>query len=192
MNFNSHTDAVVAVSVELVNLLTSGYKQGRPFEPPQHEERKVSLATVLSARKRDRRQVTDTELAELTALAGRLRPVFAAVSADDTDDAAERVNALLRDTAAHPLLMKHDGEPWHIHFHGDRDSYTNDWAAGCATGLAIVLGSEHYDRLGECTAPACDRVFVDTSRNGTRRFCSTACQNRVKTAAFRAREKARR
>ncbi|WP_456236959.1 CGNR zinc finger domain-containing protein [Actinomadura physcomitrii] len=32
-----------------------------------------------------------------------------------------------------------------------------------------------------------DRVYVDTSRNGKRRFCSTACQNRVKTAAFRAR-----
>jgi hypothetical protein len=30
-------------------------------------------------------------------------------------------------------------------------------------------------------------VYVDTSRNGTRRFCSTSCQNRVKAAAFRAR-----
>jgi predicted RNA-binding Zn ribbon-like protein len=30
-------------------------------------------------------------------------------------------------------------------------------------------------------------VYVDTSRNGTRRFCSTTCQNRVKTAAFRSR-----
>jgi len=44
-----------------------------------------------------------------------------------------------------------------------------------------------YDRLGVCTAPRCDRVYVDTSRNGTRRYCSTSCQNRVKTAAFRAR-----
>ena len=61
------------------------------------------------------------------------------------------------------------------------------WAAGCATGLAVVLGSEFHDRLGVCTAPRCDRVYVDTSRNGTRRYCSTACQNRVKAAAFRAR-----
>jgi predicted RNA-binding Zn ribbon-like protein len=50
-----------------------------------------------------------------------------------------------------------------------------------------VLGSEFNDRLGVCTAPHCDRVYVDVSRNGTRRFCSTACQGRVKTAAFRAR-----
>jgi len=51
----------------------------------------------------------------------------------------------------------------------------------------VVLGGEMPDRLGVCTAPRCDRVFVDTSRNGTRRYCSTSCQNRVKTAAFRAR-----
>jgi predicted RNA-binding Zn ribbon-like protein len=36
-----------------------------------------------------------------------------------------------------------------------------------------------------CTAPHCDRVYVDTSRNGSKRFCSTACQNRVKAATFR-------
>ncbi|GAB3474003.1 CGNR zinc finger domain-containing protein [Nocardiopsis coralliicola] len=38
------------------------------------------------------------------------------------------------------------------------------------------------------SAGQCDRVFADTSRNGTRRFCSTACQNRAKAAAFRARK----
>ena len=32
-----------------------------------------------------------------------------------------------------------------------------------------------------------DRVYLDASKNGTRRFCSTACQNRVKAAAHRAR-----
>nr|WP_281353576.1 CGNR zinc finger domain-containing protein [Phytoactinopolyspora mesophila] len=58
-----------------------------------------------------------------------------------------------------------------------------------ATGLAVVLGNPVFDRLGICTAPMCDRVFVDTSRNGARRFCSTACQNRVKAAAFRARQR---
>jgi len=58
---------------------------------------------------------------------------------------------------------------------------------GDLTGLAIAVGGEYCDRLGVCTAPHCDRVYVDTSRNGTRRYCSTSCQNRVKTAAFRAR-----
>jgi len=59
-----------------------------------------------------------------------------------------------------------------------------------AVGLAYVLGSEYADRIGVCSAPDCDRVYVDVSRNGTKRFCSTACQNRVKAAAFRARRAA--
>lgn len=59
-----------------------------------------------------------------------------------------------------------------------------------ATALATVLGNAAIERLGICNAAACDRVYVDVSKNGTRRFCSTACQNRVKAAAFRARRTA--
>jgi predicted RNA-binding Zn ribbon-like protein len=124
------------------------------------------------------------EAASLCFVAARLREVFEAGSADA---AASLVNAQLAGTGAHPRLEKHDGEPWHLHFTAADDTLVTGWAAGCATGLAVVLGSELYDRLGVCTAPRCDRVYVDTSRNGTRRYCSTACQNRVKTAAFRAR-----
>jgi predicted RNA-binding Zn ribbon-like protein len=92
-----------------------------------------------------------------------------------------------RCSLARPRLTRHDEESWHLHYHGMDDSLSAQWAASCVTGLAVVLGGELHDRLGVCTAPNCDRVYVDTSRNGTRRFCSTACQNGVKTAAFRAR-----
>ena len=120
-------------------------------------------------------------------MAAELRGVFEAVSADAVDDAARQVNALLIRTGARPELERHDGQPWHLHFHAADNSLPDGWAAGCATGLAVVLGSDGCDRLGVCTAPRCDRVYVDISRNGTRRYCSTSCQNRVKTAAFRAR-----
>ncbi|WP_405875666.1 CGNR zinc finger domain-containing protein [Streptomyces xanthophaeus] len=42
----------------------------------------------------------------------------------------------------------------------------------------------------EGQAGRCDRVYADTSRNAARQFCSTACQNRTKAAAFRARRSA--
>ena len=58
---------------------------------------------------------------------------------------------------------------------------------GAALGLAVALGSDLAGRLGVCDAPGCDRVYVDASRNGGRRFCSTRCQNRVKAAAHRRR-----
>ncbi|MFC4117457.1 CGNR zinc finger domain-containing protein [Nonomuraea zeae] len=175
------------MAVALVNALTPGEQRGRVLPWPEDlgAAATAGLRTVYPAY----RAVTAADGAELAHVAERLRRVFAAVAVADIDTAANQVNELLVETSARPMLEKHDGEPWHLHFHGTSGTVAGDWAASCATGLAIVLGSEFSDRLGVCTAPHCDRVYVDVSRNGTRRFCSTACQNRVKTAAFRARSK---
>ena len=59
------------------------------------------------------------------------------------------------------------------------------WGARSATGLAMVIGSSDAARLGICTSAPCDRVVVDTSRNGNRRFCSPRCANRAGVVAFR-------
>ncbi len=210
MNFSSHIDTVVTAAVRLVNVLTAGEAHGREYAPPggarlgeaaaaalaaaydtPPDAEELPAARAASPRGRPAgpgiRQVSGQEAAELAAVAGVLRTVFEAVAAGDVDAAAGIVNTLLGRTGARPLLDKHDGEPWHLHFTSVDDSLVQGWAAGCATGLAIVLGTDDRGRLGVCTAPRCDRVYVDTSRNGTKRFCSTACQNRVKTAAFRAR-----
>ena len=187
MNFVSHTDVVVAMAVALVNLLTEGEDRGRTYLPPDGAQRAARLNALFESA-RSRTRVNAAEAGSFGPVATGLRPVFTAVAADNVDDAAHRVNDMLAATGAHPVLERHDGEPWHIHFHpSDETSLAESWAAGCATGLAIVLGGDLYDRLGVCTAPRCDRVYVDTSRNGSRRFCSTACQNRVKAAAFRER-----
>jgi predicted RNA-binding Zn ribbon-like protein len=181
VNFNSHTDLVVGFTVTLVNTLTPGERRGRPYVPPDGEARRAALAEIGAG------DLGGPDIAILAEAAARLRAVFEAAATGDADTAAQSVNLLLEETRARPLLSRHDGEPWHLHFHGTDGSIATDWSAGCATALAVVLGGEFHDRLGVCTAPHCDRVHVDVSRNGTRRFCSTACQNRVKTAAFRAR-----
>jgi predicted RNA-binding Zn ribbon-like protein len=47
-------------------------------------------------------------------------------------------------------------------------------------------------RIRECSAPDCALLFVDASRPGRRRWCSTdACGNRTRTKAYRTRQKAR-
>ena len=187
VNFNSHTDLVVGVAVALVNLLTDGEDRSRKYLPPEGDERAHAISALFKSAG-GRRPVTVAEANEFGPVAAELRAVFAAVAAGDIDAAAIAVNAMLDSTGARPALERHDGEPWHLHFHSaDETSMVKGWQAGCATGLAIVLGGELYDRLGVCTATHCDRVYVDTTRNGSRRFCSTACQNRVKAAAFRAR-----
>jgi predicted RNA-binding Zn ribbon-like protein len=177
----------VGASVGLINVLTAGEAHGRPYQPPSGVDLPAAVGAVLHAASPASREVSEQDAAALREFAGELRTIFEAVSLDDVDAAAQQVNKLLAATGARPALDRHDGEGWHLHFHGYTDGLATGWAAGCATGLAIVLGTEDRGRLGVCTAPRCDRVYVDISRNGTRRFCSTTCQNRVKTAAFRAR-----
>lgn len=187
MNFSSHLDAVVTVAVELVNALTPGEAHGRDYLPPDGQALAALATAALRAGRPDTREVSPAEASAFSDFAWALRLVFDDVSTGRLDQAAGQVNGLLAETGARPMLDRHDGEPWHLHFHGAQDSLVTGWAAGCATGLAVVLGSDLHGRLGLCTADRCDRVYVDTSKNGTRRFCSTACQNRVKAAAFRAR-----
>ncbi|MEC3976397.1 CGNR zinc finger domain-containing protein [Amycolatopsis sp. H20-H5] len=185
MNFDSHTSDVVATTVLAVNLVTPGHALGREYRPAAADDELRELT-------RDSRQVAEVSADELDRFrdyAVHLRSVFAAVDAGRVDDACALTNALLRETRAAPVLARHDDEPWHLHFHATDAGWARSWAAAMATALAVVLGNPMQDRLGVCTAPACDRVLVDTSRNGTKRFCSTACQNRVKATAFRARRR---
>jgi predicted RNA-binding Zn ribbon-like protein len=188
VNFTSHVDSVITVAVSLVNALTPGESHGRAYQRPGGDELPAAVTAALRSGGSRAPDVSSFEAAELAAVATKLRAVFDSVSRNDLDGAAWLVNDLLAATGARPQLDRHDGEPWHLHFHASSDTLAPGWAAGCATGLAVVLGTELYDRLGVCTAPRCDRVYVDVSRNGTRRFCSTSCQNRVKAAAFRARQ----
>jgi predicted RNA-binding Zn ribbon-like protein len=183
VNFDTYTDRVIGGAVALVNALTEGTEGGRPVELDPDAVRARCAALV-------GRRVTAGEADDLAALAGRLRPVFAAAEERAVDRVAALVNALLRDYRATPELSRHDGEPWHLHYHSAVAGLATEWGAGCATGLAVVVDGAATGRLGVCRAEACDRVYVDVSRNASRRFCSEACLNRTKVAAFRARARA--
>lgn len=187
MDFDSHVGGIVVLAADLVNLLTPGESAGRDYAAPVGADRIARLEETLRRGGSRRPRLSEAEADDMTTVAGRLRPVFEAVGSGEVDQAAETLNMLMARWNAQPRLDRHDNEPWHLHFHPAHVDYVHGWAAGLATGLAFVVGSELADRLGVCSAPACDRVYADTSRNGTKRFCSTACQNRVKAAAFRAR-----
>ena len=186
MDFDSHTSDVVRATVEAVNLLTPGWRRGRAYPAHGHD----GITDVLPSRMHRRpRTPSDEEIERLREWTGWLYTVFAAAEDGELDTACTTVNALLAETGATPVLARHGDQPWHLHFHAADAGWARSWAASMATALAIVLGNPMHDRLGVCSAPDCDRVFVDVSRNGTRRFCGTACQNRVKAATFRARRR---
>ncbi|MEV6770745.1 ABATE domain-containing protein [Nocardia sp. NPDC051030] len=57
-----------------------------------------------------------------------------------------------------------------------------------ARSAVELFGGADRDRIKECGREDCTRLYVDTSRGGSRRWCDmTRCGNRAKSAAFRAR-----
>jgi predicted RNA-binding Zn ribbon-like protein len=188
MKFDSHVLQLLTVSTRLVNALTPGHQRGTVATTPSGENRVRAVEDALRGDGRLHPTVTAKDADRFADLAARLRRVFETAQFADRKAAAAEVNALLLDTRARPRLDYFEGEGWHLHFHGADDSLVNGWSAGCAAGLALAIGSDLAGRLGICAAPACDRVFVDTSRNSKRRFCSPQCLSRVKAAAHRARK----
>lgn len=181
---------LLASAAALVNIATDGAARGRPYRAPRGGELGAALAEALGLPAGQ--VLAEGEIARLGRTAEALREVFEALAGGRTDDAAEALNALLDANGARPQLDKFETEggtgEWRVHFHGRDDSFAVGWSAGCATGVAMVLGGGLAGRLGVCAATGCDRVYADASRNAARQFCSTACQNRTKAAAFRARQ----
>jgi predicted RNA-binding Zn ribbon-like protein len=64
--------------------------------------------------------------------------------------------------------------------------------ATVARDAVDLLSGPLAGRIRECGAPDCALLFVDASRPGRRRWCSTeACGNRTRTKAYRQRRKER-
>ncbi|MDH6122766.1 CGNR zinc finger domain-containing protein [Kitasatospora sp. GAS204B] len=131
--------------------------------------------------------VTAADLAAVQQLRGRLREIFTAAS---TERAAELVNVLVASVNATPRLTEHDGHGWHMHYFAPHAALADHLAAELGMALGLILMAGERERLRRCEAPDCARVFVDLSRNRSRRYCdSRTCGNRMHVAAYRARQR---
>ena len=67
---------------------------------------------------------------------------------------------------------------------GDRVDVPDEWRpAWCAAASYLELLRDRPERIRRCAHPACVLYFYDTSRNGTRRWCSmTGCGSRAKAS----------
>ena len=182
VQFDSYEDAGAVIAVELVNALTLERAYGRPA--PRAE----AFAAVQRALDVDPpfAPLHERDVPEVVALAGRLRAILDDLHDGDLDAAAGRLNDLLAAHPAHPHLAKDHGR-WRMHHHPVDAAVVPMVTAVCAEAVARMVGNDAGDRLGTCGSDGCDRVFLDVSKNASRRFCSTTCQNRVKAAAFRRR-----
>ncbi|WP_432993235.1 CGNR zinc finger domain-containing protein [Dactylosporangium sp. CA-233914] len=146
----------------------------------------ATLRRLLGAHEMANRDLDEAQAAALAAWLAGVRPVFG-------EPAVVRqialVNELLCGATASVRVSMHDGNAPHLHYITGTDDPVARISAAIAGGLAVAVCGAGGSRLGRCSREGCPVVYVDTSRNGRRRFCSTACANRVNVAAHRAREK---
>ncbi|WP_022890934.1 CGNR zinc finger domain-containing protein [Agromyces italicus] len=130
-----------------------------------------------------RRDGDDAELAEVRAARTRLRAVWAL----PRDELADAVNGILAEANALPRLVRHDGADWHIHATSHDAPLAERMLVEAAMALVDVVRADETGRLRECDADDCEGVYVDLSKNASRRYCSTRCGNRMAARAHRAR-----
>ena len=123
--------------------------------------------------------------------AGEHRPSWCAPSRwpRPQDDVLARLNELLALARPRPYATDHDGE-LHLHYARPEAPALEQLTTTVAMGLSQVVVQHGWQRLGVCSAEGCDDVYVDTSRNASRRYCSNTCASRSTVAAYRARQKA--
>ena len=125
-----------------------------------------------------------TDLVAVLELRSALREIF---ESDDESIAAKRVNRLLESYGATPRLSTHSGAP-HLHFEPIETSIVCWLGAITAMGLATVIVEHGVERFGVCDSGTCIDVYIDTSRNRSRRHCSNTCSTREAVAAYRKRQ----
>jgi predicted RNA-binding Zn ribbon-like protein len=133
---------------------------------------------------------TERDLPVLRRARKRLREVFEHGSAGRDNEAVSELNTLLVAYPVQPRISGHDTNDWHMHVTGRGASVSAEYAAGAVWGLAVWLCQYGSARFGVCADERCGNVYLDTSSNCCRRFCSERCATRSHVAAHRARKKA--
>jgi len=154
-------------------------------------EEPAGLEAHLSDRAWLARQVTDKDVRTLRRFQTRLQPAFTYTESEDAEVIA-LLNDLLDKHPITPYIAGDDASSWHVHVSNKASSVADLLIAEALMGLATLACDLGPSRLGSCESPSCTAVFVDTSPNRSRRYCSERCSSRANVAAYRARQKAMR
>jgi predicted RNA-binding Zn ribbon-like protein len=175
MQFNTYTYAGAHIAVWLVN---------NPAPEPR------ALAAVLGNYDVHRTVATKAEVQTLLPWAQRLRGIF---EADTVAEQAGEADRLLVAANCRPRLVSHGpGRPFHFHYTPVRAGLPARVKALTAAGLAHVIDDGAGPRLRTCSRAGCPTVFLDTSRNGRRHYCSVRCANQVNVTNHRLRRRQKR
>jgi predicted RNA-binding Zn ribbon-like protein len=125
----------------------------------------------------------DAELASVVRVRDELRVMWTL----PRDELVAEINRWLREVNALPFLVRHDRFDWHLHATEADAPLADRMRAEGALALAEVVRADATGRMRVCAADDCTGLLLDQSRNGSKRFCSVRCGNRVNQQGFRER-----
>lgn len=129
--------------------------------------------------------ISAKDVAETRALRERLRVAFTAPQAESAGLAGE----LLAQAVVTLGVGAAADEAACITFNVVGGSVASRIGALASAGL-IFAGREYgAERLKQCAAAPCVDVFIDQSKNKSRRFCGDTCSNRHNVAQYRERQR---
>ena len=179
MHLAPDTEDILAFIVALGNTVASASRSGTDeIATPARLTELLSAHGYTGRFDRDERELADVHRAR-----ARLRHVWSL----KRDAAADEVNEILRQTRALPQLVRHDAFDWHLHASADDEPLADRILSEAALAFVDVIRTDEMTRLRSCGAPDCEGIFADLSRNGSKKFCSVRCGNRVNMIAFRER-----
>jgi predicted RNA-binding Zn ribbon-like protein len=174
--FAHDTTAALQAAVALAN----------SAEPPDTMTTRDQLDAFFAAHDYSGDRAHDAaELESVRALRAPLR----ALLTGDRDEVARIVNRTLAERHAVPALVRHDDWDYHLHAIDSDAPLADRIAVETAMAMIDLFRADELSRLSVCAERSCAGIVLDLSRNRSRRFCSTACGNRVAVAAYRARKR---
>lgn len=152
--------------------------------------RDTGLISAATARKLARKAAAQPHRAEAMlerarSLRHAIYRLLSAVAARDKPDigALALLNSEIAVSSVHGRLVAQDGE-FRWDWAGAEDAL--EWVLWPVTRAAAeLLTSQKLDRLRECEGEGCGWMFIDTTRNRSRRWCDMkVCGNRAKVRTF--------
>lgn len=164
-------------------VLISWGRQAGAITPGQEQ----SLLARSEEKPKEAAEILEQAIALREAIYGIFSHVAAGASPDQA--AMETLNEAIARSLVHARLVYHGG------------SFEWGWEEGegaldrvlwpVARSAADLLTSEQLDRVAECASDDCGWLFMDMSRNHSRRWCDMSdCGNRAKARRFYERKRA--
>ena len=188
LSLDDYVDAA-NVATELVNTAPGVWSGVDKLSDVPALERFLSTrVTPIWGREPEDPSLTEEDVAEVRRLRDRLREL---IDSPDPDLLVRRATDLTRAVGGLTLAV---GETDRTHWQATSRagaSHADRLALVSAVGVLGVLHALGADRFRPCASGTCSGVFIDSSRNGRRRYCMPErCGNRVNVANHRARQKA--